>query len=164
MPVYLKIAGITGQATETNHAQWIEALSISSPVARSVPAGAFGNDAITKGSLSFGNLHLTRKVDSSSVPMAKQTALGQVYDTLDVHVTTPIGGGEKNLIEYKLEKACLVSHSIDVVTSSGGPQELHESAEINFSKITWTYKKYKEDGSADGVVTGWYDRKLATGG
>ncbi|HWE01842.1 MAG TPA: type VI secretion system tube protein Hcp [Tepidisphaeraceae bacterium] len=164
MPVYMNIQGIKGQATETNHKDWIECLSMSSPVARKVGEGAFGLDAISKGSLSFGNLMLTRKVDSSSVPLAKQTALGNVYDSVDVHVTTPIGGGEKNLLEYKLEKACIVSHSIDVVTEQGGPQALHESAEINFSKVTWTYKKYKDDGSADGVVTGWYDRKQATGG
>jgi type VI secretion system secreted protein Hcp len=164
MPVYINITGIQGQATETNHTNWIEAMTLSSPLARKVPDGHFGLDAINKGALNFGNVHITRKVDSSSVPLAKQAALGTVFDTLDIHVTTPLAGGEKNLIEYKLSNASVVSHAIDVQAHTGQSQDLLESLEINFAKINWTYKKYKTDGSADGSVTAFYDRKQATGG
>jgi type VI secretion system secreted protein Hcp len=163
MPVYMKIEGIEGMATESNHGKWIEASSLSSPLARRTPDGAYGNDAIQKGSLVFGNIHLSRKVDSSSIPLARQTALGKVYDTVDIHVTTPLVDGEKNLIEYKLSKAILVSHGIDVA-HDGTSQSLHETVEINFSKIEWNFKKYKNDGSADGNVTGWYDRPTSKGG
>jgi type VI secretion system secreted protein Hcp len=162
MPVYLKIQGIDGQATEDNHKQWIEATSMSSPLARRTPDGAFGNDAVQRGSLVFGNIHISRKVDSSSIPLARQTALGKVYDTVDLHVTTPLTDGEKNLIEYELSNAILVSHGIDVA-HDGTSQTLHENLEINFSKIKWTYKKYT-NGKADGSVAGWYDRPTSKGG
>src|SRR5688572_21617099 len=97
MPVYMKIDGITGQATEENHKQWIECLSFSSPIERSLKPGAFGLDAINSGVLVFGNIHLARKADASSVPLARETALGKVHPTVEIHVTTPLNGGEKNL-------------------------------------------------------------------
>lgn len=164
VPVYLKIKGIDGQATQDDHKQWIECSSLSSPVARRTPDGVFGQGAIQKGSLVFGNIHLSRKVDSSTIPLAKQTALGTVYDDVEIHVTTPLKDGEKNLIEYKLSKAILVTHGVDVATVDGGPQTLHEALEINFSKIEWKYNKYKSDGSPDGVVPAWYDRESTKGG
>ena len=163
MPVYMKIAGIEGEATQEPHKGWIEAKSLSSPIVRKVPDGVFGNDAVQKGFLVFGNIFMTRKVDSSSVPLAKQTALGKVYDTIEIHVTTPLGKGEKNLIEYKLSKAILASHGLEVTTGEGTAQSLHETVEINFSKIDWKYTSYKGE-TQDKQIPGWYDREKAQGG
>jgi type VI secretion system secreted protein Hcp len=165
MPIYLKVQGIDGEATEDQHKKWIEATSVNSPVARRVPEGSFGNDAKSKGALTFGNIEMSRKVDSSTIPLAKNAALGTIYTTVEIHVTTPLTDGEKNLIEYKLTNAIIVSHDVSVTAMGGGSsQSMDEHLSLNFSKIEWKYRKYKDDGGADGVVDGWYDRPTSKGG
>ncbi len=163
MAIYMNIAGITGDAVEATHKGWIDVTGMSSPLVRKTPDGAFGADAVAKGFLVFGNVELTRRVDTASVALARQAAVGDVYDSIRLHVTMPSGGGEKTVVEYDLQKAILASHAMHFTAVGGGGQEMMENLSVNFARVTWTYKKYK-DGKADGVVTGWYDRTTSTGG
>jgi type VI protein secretion system component Hcp len=157
MPIYMKVPGIDGEATEANHVGWIELSGLSSPIARKVPDGAYGTDAVSRGLLAFGPVEMSRRVDAASVLLARATAAGQVFDAVHLHVTVPMGGGEKTVLEYELGKAVLVSHGLNVVALGGGPQDLSENLSVQFARVKWTYKKYRE-GRADGVVTGGFDR------
>ncbi len=157
MPIYMKVPGIDGEATEASHAAWVEVTGLSSPLARRVPDGAYGTDAVSRGTLAFGPIEMTRRVDSASVLLARAAAVGQVFDAVHVHVTVPMGGGEKTVLEYELGKAVLVGHGLHVTALGGGPQDLSENLSIHFGKVRWTYKRYRE-GRADGVVTSAFDR------
>lgn len=157
MPIYMKVPGIDGEATEANHTGWVEVTGMSSPLARRVPEGAYGQDAVSRGTLAFGPIEMTRRVDSASVLLARATAAGQVFDAVHVHVTVPMGGGEKSVMEYELGKVVLVGHGIHATAVGGGPQDLSENLSVHFAKVKWTYKRYR-DGRADGVVTGAFDR------
>ena len=160
MPIYMKLPGIDGEATEASHAGWVEVSGLSSPVARRVPEGAYGQDAVSRGTVSFGPVEITRRVDGATVLLARAAAAGQVFDAVHVHVTQPMGGGEKTVLEYELGRAVVVGHGVHVVAVGGGPQEMTENVSVQFAKVRWTYKRYRE-GRADGVVTGGFDR--ATG-
>ena len=157
MPIYMKVPGIDGEATEANHAGWVEVSGLSSPLARRVPDGAYGTDAVSRGTLAFGPVEMTRRVDSASVLLARAAAVGQVFEAVHVHVTVPMGGGEKTVLEYELGKAVVVGHGLHVTAVGGGPQDLAENLSVHFARVRWTYKRYRE-GRADGVVTGGYDR------
>ena len=157
MPIYMKVPGIDGEATEANHAGWVELSGLSSPVARKVPDGAYGTDAVSRGQLAFGPVEASRRVDAATVLLARAAAAGQVFDAVHIHVTQPMGGGEKTVLEYELGKAVLVGHGLHVAAVGGGPQDLSENLSIHFARIKWTYKRYRE-GRADGVVTGGFDR------
>jgi hypothetical protein len=76
MGLFVKIDGIEGESTDSNHAKWILTDSASLPVFRSIPGGAVDQQR-TKGETSLGDITFTRQLDKSSPKLMEACALGK---------------------------------------------------------------------------------------
>lgn len=145
---FLKIDGIKGESVDEKHKDEIDILSFSWGITNT-PAVAGGT-----GKASFKEFTITKKTDASSPKMMLACATGGQIPTVKLVVRrAPEPGSTGPSQEYyfiTLENVLVSSYS-----SSGSPAgELPmESVSLNFTKITYEYRRQTDDGTGPVVVT-----------
>jgi type VI secretion system secreted protein Hcp len=155
MALYVKIDGIEGESTDSNHSKWILADSASLPVFRSIPSGAVDQQR-TKGETSLGDVTFVRQLDKSSPKLMEACALGKFNKLVTVEFTTTTGGKTETYLKWALENAIFTGYSVHG-NSSGEPLP-SEQVSLNFTKITYTYTEFdNKTGSKKGNVEAKYE-------
>jgi len=158
MPAYIQLPDITGESKEEGHVDWVYVDSLSLPIFRSITAGATGVQR-SNGETSLGDIVVVKTWDSSSPSLASAVANGKYLDEVVIHMCSTINDENVVNLEIKLKDVILTSYSF-FGTSSQQPVPT-EQISMNYTKIEWNYKKYKEDGSADGNFPATYDTQTA---
>jgi len=154
MAAFAKIGDIEGQSTDQDHDKWINIESISAPISRSIEEGAT-DTARSRGTITMGDIALSRPLDKSSVKLAEACAKGIFIKEVDIHLTTQVKEKEEPYLKYKLKNVIVTSYSFHA-TASGSPQP-SETITINFTDIEWTYVVIDlETGDKKGNVPGKY--------
>ncbi len=155
MGLFIKIDGIEGEATDSQHKNWILADSASLPIFRSIPSGAVDQQR-TKGETSLGDISMTRQLDKSSPKLFEATALGKFNKEVLIHFTTTTDGKTDTYLTWKLENVIFTGYSVHG-NSTGEPLP-SEQVSLNFTKITYTYTEFdNKTGSKKGNVEAAYD-------
>ena len=136
MPAYIKLGDIKGEATDTDHKDWILIESMSSPMYRSVPAGAKDQQR-TKGETTLGDIACSRQLDKSSTKLQEACANGTFFKEVEIHFCTTVKNKQEPYLTYKLSDVIISSYSFHG-NSSGSPLP-SEQVTLGYTKVEWTY-------------------------
>jgi type VI secretion system secreted protein Hcp len=125
---FLKIPGIPGESTDSNHKDWIiiDSMSVDKDVATPRDAAS----GMATGKRQHKPFVVTKPVDKASPQLAKMCAAGTVLKEVEV-------GGPG--VRYKLKDVIISS----IQPSSGGDRPM-ETLSLNFAKIEFSAKDTKE--------------------
>lgn len=155
MPAFMKLGSIAGEATQKDHKDWIILQSMSSPIHRSIPAGARDQQR-TKGETTLGDIVIVRQLDKSSTKLAESCANGTFFKDVEIHFCTTVKNKQEPYLKYKLSDVIVSSYSFHG-NSSGDPLPSEEIT-LGFSKIEWTYIIVDpQTGDVKGNVPGKYN-------
>jgi type VI secretion system secreted protein Hcp len=149
MGAFLKMEGVDGESRMKGYEGWVVLTTASSPIHRSIPAGARGVDR-EKGSTTLGEMVITRGVDKSSVKLAERCAKGKIIDEVQVHFTSMQEGGEAAFMTYKLKNVIATNWSFNGKYEDQTPLE---DLTLNYESVEWTYTVF-ENGKKKGQVSG----------
>ena len=154
MSGYIKIGDIKGESTEPDHKDWINLLSVSQGVSRSVPVGASGSTR-QRSSATLEDIVLVKELDKSTPKLVESICKGTNFAEVQIHLTTS-SEGEKRIpyMVWTLSNARVTSYSVSGSTDGGTVPT--ESLSINYEEIKWTYDELdKENKSKGAVETAW---------
>ncbi len=154
MPAYIQMPDIKGESKEQNHDGWIYVDAVSMPIARSISEGATGVQR-SNGTTMLADIVVSKTWDSSSPKMMLACAQGTFMDEVVIHLCSMINKKNVTNLEIKLSDVIVTSYNFHG-TSDQAPTP-SEDITLNYTKIEWNYKKYKEDGSEDGNFPATYD-------
>ena len=101
MPAYMKLGDIKGEASDSDHKEWILLDSMSSPMFRSVPSGAKDQQR-TKGETTLGDIAVSRQLDKSSTKLQEACANGTFFKEVEIHFCTTVKNKQEPYLTYKL--------------------------------------------------------------
>ncbi|GAA0404449.1 type VI secretion system tube protein Hcp [Cocleimonas flava] len=148
--MFLKLDGIDGEAQDAEHKKEIDVLAWSWGASQSgtTHMGAGGGG----GKANVEDVSFTHYIDSAS-----HNLLQRVFDGKHISEGTLVvrkaGGTPLEYLTIKMTDIMVTNVSTG---GSGGEDRLTENVTLNFSKVDYTYKPQKEDGSADAdKKAGW---------
>lgn len=150
---YLKIDGIFGESTDSDHKDWIEVISFGGGITQPTSAVASTAGGATSGRASFSDVSISKLVDKATPKLALACADGTHIKEITLELFRASGSSKVKYMTYKLSN-CIVS----TWTPNGSKDDLpSEHVSFNFGKIELTYTQQKRsDGSGGGnVATGW---------
>ncbi len=155
MPAYMKLGDIKGEASDTDHKEWILIESMSSPIFRSVPEGAKDQQR-TKGETTLGDVVVVRQLDKSSTKLQEACANGTFFKEVEVHFCTTVKNKQEPYLTYKLSDVIISSFSFHG-NSSGSPLP-SEEVTMGYTKAEWNYIVVDpKTGDKQGNVPAKYD-------
>lgn len=149
---FLKIDGIPGESTDDRHKDWINIESFSWGASNTAGHSAGGGGGA--GKVVFQDIHFTKILDKASPKLMLAVASGQhIKEVILVGQLTGERGQE--FLEIKMTDVLISSYQ-----SGGSSGSLPvDSFSLNFSKIEFSYKPMKADGSLDAPVKAGWDLK-----
>ncbi len=155
MPAYMKLGDIKGEASDSDHKEWILLDSMSSPMFRSVPSGAKDQQR-TKGETTLGDIAVSRQLDKSSTKLQEACANGTFFKEVEIHFCTTVKNKQEPYLTYKLSDVIVSSYSFHG-NSSGSPLP-SEQVTMGYTKAEWTYIVIDpKTGDKKGQVPAKYD-------
>ena len=155
MPAFMKLGDIKGEATDSEHKEWILLESMSSPIYRSTPQGAKDQQR-TKGDTTLGDIVIVRQLDKSSTKLQEACANGTFFNEVEIHFCTTVKNKQEPYLTYKLSNAIVTSYSFHG-NSSGSPLPTEEVT-MGYTAVEWTYIVVDpETGDKKGNVPGKYN-------
>lgn len=148
--MFLKLEGIEGEAQDATHKKEIDVLAWSWGASQSgtTHMGQGGGG----GKVNVQDLSFTHYIDSASHMLLQRCFDGKHIDKGTL-VVRKAGGTPLEYVTIVMEDIMVTSVSTG---GSGGEDRLTENVVLNFSKVDFTYKPQKEDGSADAdKKAGW---------
>ncbi len=154
MAVYMKVEGVTGDASQEAHAGWIPLTEMTLPTERPDVNTAPGNVSDrTTSAVNFNDLEISKSMDKASPQL----------------MTWNIDGSTKKvIIEVCKEKGQLVLQLVlyDVILtnySSTSDEEgaVTESINLDYTKIEYNYTPYTKDNVAGDPIGVEYDLETA---
>lgn len=148
--MFLKLEGISGEATDQKHAGEIELLTWNWGAQNTGDMHMGGGGGA--GKVDIADIQLQKYVEKSS-PMLMQFCCNGKH--ISEGVLTVCKSGGDNPIEYLVIKLTdVIITSVQVSGSEG--DRLLETASISFAKFSMSYTPQKPDGTPDAtVLTGW---------
>lgn len=155
MPAFIKLGDIKGEATDSDHKDWIIIESMSSPIYRSVPEGAKDHQR-TKGDTTLGDVVVVRQLDKSSTKLQEACANGTFFKEVEVHFCSTLKNKQEPYLKYKLKDVIISSYSFH--GNAAGDPLPSEEVTFGYTEVEWTYVVLDpKDGSPKGNVPGKYN-------
>jgi type VI secretion system secreted protein Hcp len=151
MPIYLQVAGITGDATQQNHVQWTDIKTMQWGVTRSMNtlAGATANREGSEPAV--GEVILTKTSDSSSVKLFSQACTGSSGVTATIDLVTS-GNPGNTYLTFTLTNTLISSYTISA--ASDRPEE---TIVLNFTQVQMKYTPYDSQNNPQSPIIASYD-------
>jgi len=127
---FLKLGDIKGEATDAEHKEWIEVLSVSQSISQ--PAATTG--ATRRRGAAVMDFSIIKPLDQATPSINDAVARGRAFPQV---VYEMVEGG----VRYKvtLENARIISAAQNAASGDVPTEEVS----FNFTKITWEYKTRK---------------------
>lgn len=167
---YLKVEGIEGEATQSEHNGWIDILGFSWAASQSAVGQRRAGGPVS-GRADISDLVVTKEIDRASPKLASYCCKGAPITKITLHLCEAT---EKQTLymEYVLTDALVTSVKVTGKSEDESAETTRKSwgrptEEVHFNpiKIEWNYtvldhNTFREIGS----VSGHWDRKTNTGG
>ena len=150
--IFLKIPGMDSESTDDKHKGEIEVESFSWGEVNEGTAGQGGGSGA--GKVSKQDIHFTKKLDKSSTRLFIACATGEHIPTATL-TARKAGGGQQEYLKITMEGAFVSSYQFGG-TAAGDVVPIDQFA-LNFTKLEFSYKEQKPDGSLGGEVKQKYD-------
>ena len=144
--IFMKINGLNGEATDENHMEWIDVLSVSESL-HAPDTGATGSTR-QRGSVVFDDIVVTKELDKTSPKLREALAQGMVYALIEIEITRNCVGQEA-IFKYDFINSSLTSVSLQGTDSDALPVEM---LSLNFEEIKWVYTELDESCAKQGEV------------
>jgi len=151
--IFAEFTGITGEADEKDHKDWIEIESFS--YAMGLPSAATGA-ARRRGDVVIEDMVLVKGVDKATPKLMEAAAKGTVITTVAIEAGRNYEGVLLIFYRYELENVMVTSYQSSVSTT-GVPTD---TLTLNFEEITVTYTEYDDAGKSKGNVEWSYKIEL----
>jgi type VI secretion system secreted protein Hcp len=145
-----------GDASDTNHKQWIDALDFNWSAHQPLNADPGTQQNRKTGHLQLGDFSFSKQTDSSGPPMFQTMGKGKIIDCVEVHAVATDNTSQK-LEVFKFYDVAVRNFT----QSRHGSQQSHESISAQFVKMEWTFIPYDEKGKAKSPVVAGYDAAAA---
>lgn len=158
MPIYFKMDGIQGDATQEQHVKWMDIQTMHWNVSRNVNtlAGAANNREASEPAIS--EVTLTKVSDSSTTKLFQAACTGNTGVTAIIDMVSTSNPGN-TYIQYTLTNAIIASYTV----GSSGDRPT-ESITLNFTKMELTYTPLDEKNQPTSAMRASYDVATATKG
>jgi len=149
---FLKIDGIKGESTDSNHKDWIEILAYHHGIMQPSSKTASSSGGASAERVNFGDLSVTKLVDLSSPLIFEAGCTGKHLKEVIIEVCRA-GGDKQKFMEIKMEQVLVASY-----TQEGGGEFPGENVSFNPGTFRMTYfKQNRETGTLAGSVAGGWD-------
>lgn len=150
---FLKIDGIEGESTDSNHKGWIELISYYSDMTQTVSRTASSAGGASAERVDFNGFGFTKLLDKASPLLALACAAGTHIDTIVLELCRA-GGDKLTFMQYTMRN-CIIS-SIET-SGTHGENFPSEDLEIDFGQIEWRYTLQNRagGGGAGNIAAGW---------
>jgi len=152
---YMKIEGVTGEATATGMEGQIEVFSWSFGASNPTTVGP-GKGGLSAGRVSISSFNVMKKTESSSPTLFTNCCKGKDFGSVIVTMRKAGGAaGQKAFLIYTFTNVMV--ESIQWSGSSGGDDTPTESVSFAFSKVDISYQKQDTKGGAIGnpILANW---------
>jgi len=150
---FVKIDGIEGESTDSNHSGWIEVLSFKAGVSQKVSATPSSAGGASAERTDIAPFAFAKLVDTASPKLFQACAAGTHFDTIIIGLYRAGSGEKVKFMEYKLSN-CILSE----VNTVGGGDFPAETISIDFGRIRITYvKQNRQGGGAVGNISAGWD-------
>lgn len=151
MAAYMKIdgPGIPGQATDSNHTDWIPVLSIDQDISR--PLGATAGVG-GQSSVDFQDINVSTKLGKHVPELMKAAATGTDFDTVEFEVCADTGE-RAPYYKIKLEKVHVTQVSVNNAAEGGLGDSVALS--LHFDKIEWVFTHWQGKSNKGDTTTTW---------
>ena len=152
--LFLKIDGIKGESTDSNHKDEFELLSFSHGVSQPAQAAASTAGGATTGRCNHTDMSVTKMLDVGSPVLNQNCCTGKHINQITLTVRRADGDKSIPYMVYKLTDVVVSSVSI-----GGGADSVPvETVTFNYAKIEWEYtKQTRAGGGAGGKTNGKWD-------
>jgi len=151
--MFLKLDGITGEATRQNYTGWIELDSFSFGASNPVSIGT-GSTGAGAGKVSLSSFNVMKRTDSSSPVLFQKCCQGQHFAKATIALNKAGGTASLKFLTYDFTE--LFTESIQWSCGAGGDDTPAEAISFAFASVNVTYTPQKVDGTAgSAVVAGW---------
>jgi type VI secretion system secreted protein Hcp len=149
--MFMKIAGVQGEAQDKAHMDEIDVLAWSWGMSQSgtTHMGSGGG----AGKVNVQDLSFTKYVDKSSPDLFMACCNGKHFDDATL-VVRKAGENPLEYIKIKMEEVIIGSVSTG---GSGGEDRLTENVTLNFGKVTVDYKEQTKTGTGGAAPTMTWD-------
>jgi type VI secretion system secreted protein Hcp len=150
---FLKIGDIKGESQDDKHKGEVDLLSFNFGVQQSVSIGSASTGA-GAGKSQFHEMHITKRVDSSSAKLFLACASGAHYTEATL-TCRRAGGTQAEYLKIKLETVFISKYELGSEENDSNKLPV-DRISLNFGKISYNYKAQNADGSEGAnTMTGW---------
>ena len=143
---YIKFDGVDGEATDSDHKDWINLLSFQQSMAQ--PESSATGATRRRGDVIMEDIMISKELDKASPKIAESVATGKVYPLVEFELLADYGGSRATYLKYELKNVMVTSYSI-----SGSANEVPmEQISLNYEEIKVTYTENDSSGKPKGTV------------
>jgi type VI secretion system secreted protein Hcp len=154
--IYLKIDGINGNVTESDHKDWIELNSFQWGVGRGISSPVGNTDDRESSEPSISEITVTKSMDQASNPLLGLALGVSGAKKFEIDFTRTAENKTQIFLHYELENTLISGFSL----SSGGDMP-SESMSLNFTKITQKFTHFKSANDTGTPTVQGYDLSTA---
>jgi type VI secretion system secreted protein Hcp len=155
MAIYLKYEGITGDATEESHVNWIQCNWMGFGASRPALAGTGAGSQRQGGTVAIGEFHVRKRFDAASPHLFLASVCG-FGKKVTLHVTRTGEASGVNYLEVVLDKTCVTSYELQT-----DGKDHWEKLSLNFLTIEMKYLPVNVDNKPGQPIPVGFD--VATG-
>jgi type VI secretion system secreted protein Hcp len=150
--MYLKLASVGGESTDSGHAGEIDLLSWSFAANQTGTSHTGGGSGA--GRVSIQDLTITKKVDKASPTLFALCCKGNHLASGTLTVRKAGGDSAVEYLVVKMEHVLITGFQ---TTGSDGQDQLVEQVSLNFKKVGLIYTPQLDDGTGGPSVGGGWD-------
>lgn len=152
---FLKLDGVTGESSKTNHKGEIEILSFS--FGASNPTSAAHGTGMATGKVSLSDFSVMKTTDKASTTLFLNCCTGKHFSTANVALQKSTGG-ETGEVYLQYDFTEVYVSSIQWSGSAGGDDKPMESVSFAYGKVKILYKPQDSAGKLGSQVVAGFDQ------
>lgn len=144
--IFLDMAGIDGESTDSFHSQWIDIQSFRFGMLKPTSSTTMTR---RRGDIILEDIIITKKLDKSSPKLMEKCAKGQVISEVVIEFCRDLDGSFETVYAYELTNVLITNFHSSADTSEDAPIE---EFSLNFEELTVTYTEFDSDGKSKGNI------------
>lgn len=154
MPIYMKLDGVDGEATDVGHANEIELLSVAWGASQT----AGGTGVSRRARPVVQDIVVTKALDKSSPKLMQAVVQGTTFKNGQLTLTRQSGDTNMVYLTIKMTDVLITSYSISG-SGAGDPRPI-ESLSLNFTKVEFNYIPLNPTGTPGTPVIAIIDKTV----
>ncbi|MBI3897376.1 MAG: type VI secretion system tube protein Hcp [Gammaproteobacteria bacterium] len=160
MSIFLRIDGITGEASDKNHKGWIDIVDFKWGTRRGITSATSTRGDRESGNAAITDLEFTKLMDIASPKLFLEACCGTGKDITLELTKTGQGQGADTYMAYTLKKALISHYGV-----GGNAQDITrpmETLTISFTSIETRYTPYDDNGKVTAPMSVGFDTATNT--